>query len=334
MIWFLSFCFIPSLVFAAGNLRSAYFKSSKNKYLAGQPVKKIDSPSLISCCQACLEHSWCTSANFKEPFGMSSNGSCELIKKQFSPVRDKAKLTDRPGTTFTRKMFSKDCNSLPPHLPSGVYIIQPLADEEPIDVYCEMAIHGGGFTFLPRGLTRTLHADLIVNALFRDRKNVLLKLKKRVDHSESYTLIQPHPNFAHTEFAVLVNSFAGYTEPINAFMKDYILFGIIPASAVRNGSEGFTSNGNIIQFSNCDGNPNSYFAFFPNYNLEPPSNRSDYGGVADIWRSKAIAINYTDHNMPDEFFFFTEVHFGGCGTYSSSDQWTKYGFNATAIGIR
>ena len=104
MIWFLSFCFIPSLVFAAGNLRSAYFKSSKNKYLAGQAVKKIDSPSLISCCQACLGHSWCTSANFKESFGMSSNGSCELIKQQFSPVRDKAKLTDRPGTTFTRKM--------------------------------------------------------------------------------------------------------------------------------------------------------------------------------------------------------------------------------------
>ncbi|CAH3019794.1 unnamed protein product [Porites evermanni] len=230
--------------------------------------------------------------------------------------------------------FPKDCNSLPPHLPSGVYIIQPLADEEPIDVYCEMAINGGGFTFLPRGLTRTLHADLIVNALFRDRKNVLLKLKKRVDLSESYTLIQPHPNFAHTEFGVLVNSFAGYTEPINAFMKDYILLGIIPASAVRNGSEGFISNGNIIQFSNCDGTPHSYFAFFPNYNLEPPSNRSDSGGVADIWRSKVIAINYTDHNMPDEFFFLTEVHFGGCGTYSSSDQWTKYGFNATAIGIR
>ena len=197
-----------------------------------------------------------------------------------------------------------------------------------------MGIHGGGFTFLPRSLTRTLHADLIVKALFRDRKNVLLKLKKRVDLSESYTLIQPHPNFAHTEFGVLVNSFAGYTEPINAFMKDYILLEIIPASVVRNGSEGFISNGKIIQFSNCDGTPHSYFAFFPNYNLEPPSNRSDSGAVADIWRSKAIAITYPDHSMPDEFFFLTEVHFGGCGTYSSSDQWTKYGFNATAIGIR
>ena len=183
-----------------------------------------------------------------------------------------------------------------------------------------MGIHGGGFTFLPRSLTRTLHADLIVKALFRDRKNVLLKLKKRVDLSESYTLIQPHPNFAHTEFGVLVNSFAGYTKPINAFMKDYILLGIIPASAVRNGSEGFTSNGNIIQFSNCDGTPHSYFAFFPNYNLEPPSNRSDSGGVADIWRSKAIPITYPDHSMPNEFFYLTEVHYGGCGTYSSSDQ--------------
>ena len=196
-----------------------------------------------------------------------------------------------------------------------------------------MAIHGGGFTFLPRGLTRTPDADLIVNALFRDRKNVLLKLKK-VDLSESYTLIQPHPNFAHTEFGVLVNSFAGYTKPRNAFMKDYLLLGIIPALAVRNGSEGFISNGKIISFTNCDGTPNSYFAFLPNYNQEPPSNYSHLGGVADIWCSKATVITDPNHRMPEEFFFFTEVHFGGCGTYSSSDQWTKYGFNATAIGIR
>jgi len=222
-----------------------------------------------------------------------------------------------------------------------VYKIQPVPNIDPIEVYCEMAIKGGGFTFLPRSLTRTPHAQLIVSALFRDKKNVLLKLQKKVDRSESYTLIQPHPSFANTNFGVLVNSFAGYTIPQNAFMKDYIFLGIIPNSAASNKgqTQGFKSNGHTIQFSNCDGNPNSLFAFMPNHNLQAPSGYHpnlvyESVGVAVNWRSKAIPITHPDRMMPNQFFFLTELHFGGCGCYTSSNRWTKFGFHATAIGIR
>ena len=155
--------------------------------------------------------------------------------------------------------YPPDCYSLRfQNAPSGMYYIQPLGpNTQPIRVHCEMTIGGGGFTFLPRSLTRTSSASRIVRALFRDRYNVLLKLKKR-SGSESYILIQPHPHFANTEFGLLVNRFHGYTRPLNAFMKEYILLGIIPAHAARRRSiQGFTSNGHIIQFRNCDANPNS-----------------------------------------------------------------------------
>ena len=237
--------------------------------------------------------------------------------------------------------FPPDCYSLRYwNAPSGMYYIQPLGPyTRPIRVYCEMAIHGGGFTFLPRSLTRTpFRANSIVRALFRDKYNVLLKLKKN-SGGESYTLIQPHPHFANTEFGLLVNRFQGYTRPMNAFMNDYILLGIIPASAARHRSiQGFKSNGHIIQFKNGDANPNSLFAFMPNHNRQTPSN---YGAswhiyetsrVAVDWRSKAISI--PGRTMPNEFFFLTELHFGGCGTYTSSNRWCKFGFRATAIGIR
>ena len=236
--------------------------------------------------------------------------------------------------------YPTDCSSLRRNAPSGTYYIQPLGpNTQTIRVYCEMTIGGGGFTFLPRSLTRTSSASRIVRALFRDRYNVLLKLKKI--GSESYTLIQPHPHFAHIGFGVLVNSFNGYTVPQNAFMKEYILLGIISAyAASRRSIQGFKSNGHIIQFTNCDANPNSYFAFMPNHNLQTPSN---YGAswhifetsrVAVDWRSKAIPITHPDRTMPNEFFFLTELHFGGCGTYTSSNRWSKFGFHATAIGIR
>ena len=212
---------------------------------------------------------------------------------------------------------------------------------KPIRVYCEMTIGGGGFTFLPRSLTRiSFRASRIVRALFRDRYNVLLKLKKK-SGSESYTLIQPHPHFANTGFGVLVNSFHGYTRPLNAFMKEYILLGIIPAYAARRRSiQGFKSNGHIIQFKNCDANPNSYFAFMPNHNLQTPSSYHSHNLIYEKirvgvdWRSKAIPITHPDRTMPNEFFFLTELHFGGCGTYTSSNRWRKFGFRVTAIGIR
>ena len=141
-------------------------------------------------------------------------------------------------------------------------------------------------------------------------------------------------------FGVLVNSFSGYTTPMNAFMKDYIFLGIIPASAARNYSyQGFKSNGHTIQFRNCDRNPNSLFAFMPNHNLQIPSGYHpnlyhERAGVAVNWRSKAIPITHPDRMMSNEFFFLTELHLGGCGCYTSSNRWTKYGFHATAIGVR
>ena len=104
--------------------------------------------------------------------------------------------------------YPTDCSSLRfQNAPSGMYYIQPLGpNTQPIRVYCEMTIGGGGFTFLPRSLTRISSASRIVRALFRDRYNVLLKLKKK-SGSESYTLIQPHPHFASTGFGDVSQQF-------------------------------------------------------------------------------------------------------------------------------
>ena len=235
--------------------------------------------------------------------------------------------------------FPRSCKGLPPKSESGVYKIQPLTNIDPIEVYCEMAIGGGGFTFLPRSITKRPKAQEIVNFLFRDRSRVLLKLQKKNDRSESYTLIQPLPSFASTHFGLLVNSYSGYTKPQNYFMNDYIFLGIIPAAEARNNKmQGFQSNGHEIQFRNCDKNPNSLFAFMPNHKLQTPSGYHpslvyEGTGVAVDWRSKAIPITNPDRMMPNQFFFLTELHFGGCGCYTSSNRWTKFGFHATAIGI-
>ena len=101
MISSLIFYFVVGAVLAAEeDSRSAYIKTQENKRLHGYVVKKIDSTDEMSCSQACLRHSWCTSSNFKE-----SSGNCELNKHEFSTTDDDIKLTDNPGTTFS--MFLK-----------------------------------------------------------------------------------------------------------------------------------------------------------------------------------------------------------------------------------
>ena len=99
--------------------RSVYTVSWQNKRLSGKAVKNIDSPSLMSCSQLCLRHSWCTSTNFKESFGKSSESNCELNKHDFNAINDETKLMDQPGTAFTTflkvrsyKKRYNNCNSL------------------------------------------------------------------------------------------------------------------------------------------------------------------------------------------------------------------------------
>lgn len=201
---------------------------------------------------------------------------------------------------------------------SGLYKILPLPNAKSIEVYCELETEGGGFTFLPGSITLRSDAQQIVDALFKDKRNVLLMLRKQVERTQSYTLIQPHPSFTNTDFGVLINSYTGYTAPQNKFMRNYIFLGIIPALAAKSkGSQGFRSNGNVIQFHLCDENPNSLFAFMPNFNFEAPSSYASGShyedqGVAVKWRSKGISLTYCNH-MPNKFYFLTELHFGGCG---------------------
>ena len=110
MIWPLIFCYFAATSFAVEeNSRSAYFITRQNKRFAGQAVKKIVSSSLMTCSQACLRHSWCSSTNFQEFSSTSKNskGSCELNKHEFSTLHLDAKLADQPGSTFTMVLKSK-----------------------------------------------------------------------------------------------------------------------------------------------------------------------------------------------------------------------------------
>ncbi len=115
-------------------------------------------------------------------------------------------------------------------------------------------------------------------------------------------------------------------------MGNYIYVGLLPEYMIHHGTYmGFQSNGIPFAFYNCDGNTNSYFALYSDLNTE---NYSGYMANNDIrieWVNSATE-DPTGSHMPTSYFFFTEMHQGGCGCYFQSNQFQDYyGF---AIGLK
>ena len=242
----------------------------------------------------------------------------------------------RPGaysTTYKRSCL--EIKRSAPHSLSGLYDI--LVDDTVITVYCEMAKEGGGFTFIPREAVRRGKFRRLIGQIFRDRTKVLLRFQKH-NGLQPFTLITQYTPFARYPLSVLMHTYAGYTRPVNYRLGDYIFLGIIPARVARARSyQGFRSNYRNVIFRNCDRNPNSYFALFPNHqegNISPYHRGNlvyERRGVAVVWRRTGVP-SYGHRQLPNNFFFLNEMHFGGCGTYTSSDRW-RDAFG-TAIGLR
>ena len=139
----------------------------------------------------------------------------------------------------------------------------------------------------------------------------------------------------HTEMFVLVILFSllgpgrTYYIPVNSFMLDNLY---LSTSSYTNG---FLSNNMEVKY-NYDQFPiiMSNFAFFPNYREEQPSTYHgdnlayETGGVAVNWRNGMVLTE----RLPSNFFYLTEMHYDGCGCYTSSDRWIEA--NGTAMGLR
>lgn len=216
------------------------------------------------------------------------------------------------------------------NLPSGVY-----------EVYCEMGINGGGYTFLPPNIIAKLTAADIAK-LWERKSDVLLRLANP-DGSQPYTVLKSRSKIA---LSVQINNHTGFQGPINKknIGRPYLFLGT-PSNTtnIKHTTQGFISNNQHITYRNCDGNPNAYFAFFPNPRERPVSN---YHGKNLVYEKVGVAVNWrhsakrppSTRRIPETFFMFTEMHYGGCGCYTSSDRWMNpvamYKALGTAIGLR
>ena len=81
--------------------RSLYFTTLENKQLEGYVVKRLDSPSLLSCGQQCMRNAWCTSTNYKMSSKKDGKGTCDLNKHDISLIDENAEFVVQKGVTFS-----------------------------------------------------------------------------------------------------------------------------------------------------------------------------------------------------------------------------------------
>jgi hypothetical protein len=91
-----------------------------------------------------------------------------------------------------------------------------------------MAKAGGGFTFIPREAVKQGKLPNLINQIFTQKSQVLLRFQNQ-NGLQPFTLITQLPYYSKQPLGVLMHNYAGYTCPKNAGLGDYIFLGIIPA---------------------------------------------------------------------------------------------------------
>ena len=136
--------------------------------------------------------------------------------------------------TETSASSCRQILALNPLAASGVYNITTSAGA--FEVYCEMVINGGGYTFIEKSSLALLKNKNVLSSIYTDRSQVLLRLIATSDNQyQPYTIVQQLDNYAEVPIAVMVDETTEYTKTINKGDR-YIYIGLIPASFVSQGT--------------------------------------------------------------------------------------------------
>merc|ERR1712137_36621 len=120
----------------------------------------------------------------------------------------------------------------------------------------------------------------------------------------------------------------------NQQMGPYIYAGLLPIEGIehRGDTQGFSANGVDKTFTNCDGNPNSYFAVLFNADNKRPTRKRVVGkSFMSGWITESTPVDNARYLL-EEYFSFFEMHCGGCGGYITLRDFPE--LTGVSMGLR
>jgi hypothetical protein len=217
-----------------------------------------------------------------------------------------------------------------PHAPSGVYKITSCETGKEMEVYCEMGLNGGGYTFLSSRYLPVLSNNEI-QKMFTDRTSLLMRFRTCDSGcTQPYIVLKQLSQYADIPIKIGLNEFSGYTVPKNVprISPPCLYYGFIPAAIAKSSSVlGVSANGEDFPYNTCDphpsycqADPNNYFALFANYLETQPINNTFSGSLEWFRRVFECAkVNPSRRMMPEDYFYFMEANFGNAG-YMQTDE--------------
>jgi hypothetical protein len=157
--------------------------------------------------------------------------------------------------------------------------------------------------------------------MITDKTSVLIRVRKTTG-AQPYATLRQLPEYSSIPLKLGLSNFDGYSGPLNQNVlgNPFLFLGFIPRTHASNKNvQGIQVNGQRNAFVNCDSNPSSYFALFPNFREVTPSIIHLPGPVCSNFFANLLP-NPSGRTMPGEYFMFGEMSFGGCGCYLQSNR--------------
>jgi len=236
--------------------------------------------------------------------------------------------------------YTESCKNIQhknPHAPSGVYTIYIGRLEKKLDVYCEMGLDGGGYTFISwNDISSLTNED--IQAMHTDKTTFLMRVRK-CNNLQPYIVLKQLSQYRSIPLTLSLNDHSRYAAPVNLNLlgQPYLYFGFLPvAHAANRNIQGVWANGKEFTFRNGDSNPNSHFTLFANFKETQPTSYSlgvEWPFINQVMDS--AIVNPSKREMPVEYFYFMETHFGGGGCYTQTDsRLDKKCISSVAIGFK